>query len=141
MQNRAPILTAHYLDRADQFLNAMKLLADDLQAYKTSVGLLAVHSAISLNDAILAGVTGTRSKREDHSSAAKELHRICNELRIENTRGIQHFSWLLGKKADIAYGDQRLTHTLMQLSVDKAEKFSNWAYTYFREVLRVEKES
>jgi hypothetical protein len=141
MENRAPILTAHYLDRADQFLNAMKLLADDLPSYKTSVGLLAVHSAISLNDAILAGVTGKRSKREDHPSAARELRRICNKLRIENRNGIHHFSWLLGKKSDIAYGDQRLTDNLMQLSVDKAEKFSNWAYTYFREVLRVETES
>jgi hypothetical protein len=141
MQNRDPILTAHYLERADQFLNAMKLLGDDLRSYRTSVGLLAVHSAISLNDAIVAGVTGTRSKYEDHSSAAQELHRICNELQIENTKGVQHFTWLLGKKSHIAYGDQRLTDGLLQLSVDRAEKFSNWAYTYFREVLRVETES
>jgi len=58
MENRAPILTDRYMDKADHFLQGMRLLADDFGAYRTSIGLLAIHSAISLNDAILAGVTG-----------------------------------------------------------------------------------
>ena|SRR5258708_458777 len=140
MENRAPILTAHYLDKAAHFLGAMKRLADDRIAYKSSIGLLAVHSAISLNDAILAGVTGRRSKGEDHGNAAKELQKVCDLVKIENTRGIQHLAWLLGKKTEIAYGEHRLSDATLQLSIDKAERFSNWAYTYFKEVLRVGQE-
>jgi hypothetical protein len=140
MQNLSPLLTAHYLGKAVHFLGAMKLLADDLATYKSSVGLLAVHSAISLNDAILAGVTGKRSKGEDHGNAARELEKVCALARIKNTNGIQHLTWLLGKKTEIAYGEHRLSDATLQLSIDKAERFSNWAYTNFKEVLRVEPE-
>jgi hypothetical protein len=83
MENRAPILTYRYVDKADHFLQGMRLLADDFEAYRTSIGLLAIHSAISLNDAILAGVTGQSGKYEDHSNAARELERICGELKVE----------------------------------------------------------
>src|SRR4029077_11429515 len=140
MQNRSPILTAHYLDKAAHFLGAMKLLAEDVTTYRSSIGLLAIHSAISLNDAIMAGVLGRPRKGDDHGTAAKELEKGCGLLKLENTKGIQHFIWLLGKKTEIAYSEHRLSNSTLQLSVDKAERFSNWAYTYFREVLRVEQE-
>ncbi len=96
------MLTAHYVDKADHFLQGMRLLADDFATYRTGIGLLAIHSAISLNDAILAGVTGERSKAEDHSAAARELERVCGELKIEKTPGVRHFSSLLRRKSDIA---------------------------------------
>src|SRR5262249_1849834 len=108
MENRAPMLTSHYLEKADQFLQGMRLLADDVGTYRTGIGLLAVHSAISMSDAILAGVRGERSKAENHSAAAHELERVCNELRIEKISGIRHFMSLLSRKSDIAYGDQRI---------------------------------
>jgi len=141
MRNLAPLLTAHYQEKATHFFQGMKLLADDLESYKTSIGLLAIHSAISLNDAILAGVTRKRGKGEDHATAARELQRICNRLKISNTNGIIHFSWLLGKKTAIAYGEQRTDESILKLSIDKAERFSTWAYMHFKEILRVEKES
>jgi len=63
MENHNPLLTSHYREKADHFLYGMRLLADDFTAYKTSIGLLAIHSAISLNDAILAGITGERNNQ------------------------------------------------------------------------------
>src|SRR5260370_13342482 len=135
MENRAPMLTAHYVDKADHFLQGMRLIADDFATYRTGIGLLAIHSAISLNDAILAGVTGERSKAEDHSAAARELERVCGELKIEKTPGVRHFSFLLRRKSDIAYGDQRIDDNDVKSAIDKAERFTNWAYTHFKEVL------
>jgi len=113
----------------------MRLLADDFGAYRTSIGLLAIHSAISLNDAILAGVTGQSGKSEDHSSAARELERICGELKVEKMPGVRHFSLLLSRKSDIAYGDQRIDDNDVKTVIDRAERFANWAYTHFKEVL------
>jgi len=135
MENRAPLLTAHYRDKADHFLHGMRLLADDFAAYRTGIGLLAIHSAISLNDAILAGITGARSRAEDHSAAARELSKICSELKIEQTQGVRHFSALLSRKTDVAYGDQRIDDNDVKSAIDRAERFANWAYTYFKEVL------
>jgi len=137
MENRDPLLTSHYAEKANHFLHGMRLLADDFTAYKTSIGLLAIHSAISLNDAILAGVTGARSKSEDHSAAARELERICDELKIEKLHGIHHLSSLLGQKSHIAYGDERVADSDVQSAISRAERFANWAYTHFKEVLGV----
>ena len=107
MQNRSPLLTAHYAEKANDFLQEIKLLAAfDIAMHRASIGLLAVHSAISLNDAIQASIRGERSKAQDHSSAARELQKICSELNIEELHGVRHFASLLSKKSDIAYGDQ-----------------------------------
>ena len=138
MENRAPILTAHYRERADHFFIAMQHLASDLHFAKTSVALLAVHSAISLNDAIMVAITGRRGKDSEHGKAALELGRLCTRLKIKSTHGVQHLSWLLSNKTDIAYGERRLDDSFLKMSVEKAERFSNWAYTTFREVLRFE---
>src|SRR5215475_13671510 len=100
MENRAPMLTDHYLEKADHFLQGMRLLAEDLGSYRTSIGLLAIHSAISLNDAILAGVMGQSGKSEDHANAARSLERICGELNVEKIPGVRHFSLLLSRKSD-----------------------------------------
>lgn len=129
-------LTAHYRERSDHFYLAMQLLADDLAAYSTSVALLAVHSCISLNDAISVALTGSRSKHQDHLRAADELEKLCNAHRIRDHRGVGHFRWLLSNKTDIAYGEKRLDPQRIDSAKDKAEKFSAWAYNNFREVLR-----
>jgi len=135
MENRSPLLTAHYVDKSDHFLEGMRLLAIDIAAYRSSIGLLAVHGAISLNDAIVAGITGSRSKADDHSEAARELERICAELKIEARQGIRHFSMLLGRKNHIAYGDQRIDDNDVKAVVERAERFASWAYNHFKEVL------
>lgn len=135
MENRAPILTAHYVEKADHFLQGMRLLANDLATYRTGVGLLAIHSAISLNDAILAGIRGEHSKAENHSTAVRELERICGELKIEKAPGVRHFSFLLSRKTQVAYGDQRIDDNEVKSAIDRAERFTNWAYTHFKEVL------
>jgi hypothetical protein len=138
MRTPDSLLMQHYREKADHFFKAMDHLAGDMGFARTSVGLLAVHSAISLNDAIMAGTKGSRSKGEDHRTAAAELAKMCGELKVANLQGIEHFRWLLKKKTSIAYGNERISDSDLKLSVDKATRFLDWAYRQFKEVLRSE---
>jgi hypothetical protein len=49
-----------YYRRATQLADAMSHCQDDLSAYASGASLLAVHSAISYNDALLIGLKGAR---------------------------------------------------------------------------------
>jgi hypothetical protein len=114
----------------------MKLLSDDNRDLRYGVGLLAVHSAISLSDAISVGLTGKRGKYQDHAQAARELDLLCGSYKIANRQGIDHFRWLLGQKNAIAYEHRRFDDDSVRLAVEKAERFNVWAYNHFKEVLR-----
>jgi hypothetical protein len=116
----------------------MNLLADDVSSYRTGIGLLAIHSAISLSDAITVGLTGKRRTYQDHAKAARELERVCSSNRISDKKGIDHFKWLLAQKNAVAYQGDRLDDASVKMAVDKAKRFSVWAYNYFKEILRAE---
>src|SRR5271170_167789 len=105
----------------------MKLLNDDVPHYRTGIGLLAVHSAISLSDAIRVGLAGERGTYQDHAQAASELQRLCSTNRISDRKGIGHFKWLLAQKNIVAYQAERLDDASVEMAVDKAESFSAWA--------------
>jgi hypothetical protein len=114
----------------------MRLVSEDMFAYGSSVALLAVHSSISLNDAIAVGVTGRRTKSEDHKRAATDLEKLCKASKVTDRKGVQHLSWLLARKTDIAYGEKRLDQTFLLAARDRAERFQAWAYNNFKGVLR-----
>jgi hypothetical protein len=135
LKNLDPITTQQYIEKADHFLQAMKLAALDLAPYRTGIALLAVHSAISLNDAITSGLTGKSGKHQDHLAAVKGLESISNKHHIQNLNGIGHFRWLLAEKTRIAYGRVRLDDAFVRMSIDRAERFHSWAYNYFKEIL------
>jgi hypothetical protein len=116
----------------------MELLNDDVSSYRTGVGLLAIHSAISLNDAITVGLTGKRKTYQDHTKAARELERVCSSNRIPDKKGIDHFKWLLAQKNEVAYQGDRLDDASVKMAVDKAQRFSAWAYNCFEEILRAQ---
>jgi hypothetical protein len=100
------------------------------------VALLAIHSSISLNYAIAVGVIGKRSKSEDHKRAALNLENLCKANKITDRKGVQHLSWLLAWKTDVAYGEKRLDRIFLLAVRDKAERFQAWAYNNFKGVLR-----
>src|SRR6266566_4316611 len=97
----------HYLRRANQFLDAARLLQDDLEGFGDVVAVLAVHGAIALADAVLEGFGDGRSKDENHKAAAQKLRNQCGRLKIEPD-GIRHFLKLAERKNLFSYGDQRL---------------------------------
>jgi len=137
LKNVDPVATQQYIEKADHFLEGMKLLNDDVSHYRSGIGLLAVHSAISLNDAITVGVNGERGKHQDHARAARELENICSRYRITDKKGVSHFKWLLSQKNAVAYQGGPFDDSSVKLSVDKAQKFNSWANIQFKEILRV----
>ncbi|MGB7585412.1 MAG: hypothetical protein WBM11_11245 [Terriglobales bacterium] len=137
MKNVNPIATQQFVDKADHFLQGMKLLNDDVKSYRSGVGLLAIHSAISLSDAIMVGLTPKRGKHQDHAQAARELERVCSKNKVD-TRGIDHLRWLLARKNEVAYQERRFDDASVKIAVDKAQRFNVWAYDQFREVLRAQ---
>lgn len=136
MKNLDPIRTQQYRDKADHFLEGMKLLAEGIDTYRSGIGLLAIHSAISLSDAIKIGLTGKKANHQNHAQSAVELDRLCGAYKVSNRQGIVHLKWLLGQKNAVAYQHSRLDDNSVRLAVDKAERFNAWAYNHFREILR-----
>jgi hypothetical protein len=141
VKNVDPVATKQYIEKADHFFQAMKLAADDIASYRTSIGLLAVHSAISLTDAIASGITGSKSKHQDHLQAATDLEKISKKYGVPNLNGIGHFRWLLQEKSKIAYGRERLDDAFVRMSITRAERFHAWAYNYFKEILHASPDS
>jgi hypothetical protein len=136
LKNISPIKTKQYIEKADHLFHGMTLLNDDVSNYRTGIGLLAIHSAISLSDAITIGLTGERGKYQDHAQAARELEGFCSSNKISDKKGVDHFKWLLAQKNEVAYQHDRLDDASVKMAVDKAQRFNVWAYNQFREVLR-----
>ena len=136
MKNINPAATRRYIEKADHFLQGMKLLNDDVTNYRSGIGLLAIHSAISLSDAIKVGLTGKRGKYQDHARAAQELSKLCASNKVSNTQGVNHLAWLLSQKTVVAYETARCDDDSIHQAVNKADRFNAWAYNYFKEILR-----
>jgi hypothetical protein len=115
-----------YHGRASQLANAMELCHDDMRGYSAAVGLLAVHSAISYNDAVQIKLTGRRTKSQDHSRAIRATEAACHSARIE-TRGIGHLEKLLSAKTDVSYGDERVDNRRVEFLYQAARAFRAWA--------------
>jgi hypothetical protein len=123
----------HHRSRAESFVAGMKLLVEDIPNYGGSVALLAVHSAISFNDAVLIACGGRRSNEEDHRVAARPLQQLCEKRKID-LGGVKHFIWLIGHKNEFAYGDRPLTANDAKAAVVAAERFQAWVYRSFPEM-------
>jgi hypothetical protein len=115
-----------YQDRGLQLAKAMNLCRRNETYYPSAAALLAVHSAIAYNDAVLIKLTGERSKTQDHSQAVSALKRACGRAKIEPL-GIGHLSRLLGAKTDISYGDRHVDSQLADAMCLAADRFEAWA--------------
>lgn len=104
----------------------MKLCQDDLAAYASAAALLAVHSAISYSDAVLIGLSGARSKSENHLQAVQTLKKACSRARLEQ-QGVSHLQKLLGAKTDISYGEAQVDAEKAIALCIAAERFQTWA--------------
>jgi hypothetical protein len=121
------ILIRVHHDRALQLANAMKLCHDGMPTYGSAVALLAVHSAISYNDAVLIRLTGQKSRSQDHRRAIVAIRKACKKNRNIQTDAIKHLDKLLGAKTDVAYGDFEVDHQKIEFLYVAAERFQTWA--------------
>ena len=114
-----------YHRRAQQLAGAMRLCQDDLPAYGSAAALLAVHSAISFNDALLTGLGHARPKGENHRTAVTALKRACTGAKIDS-QGIIHLQKLLSAKTDISYGEKQVEDERTTALCIAAERFQAW---------------
>ena len=126
IKRMAEISLGVYHGRALQLANAMELCHDDMTGYSAAVGLLAVHSAISYNDAVQIKLTGRRTKSEYHSRAIRATEAACQNARI-GLRGVKHLEKLLSAKTDVSYGDERVDNRRVEFLYQSARAFRAWA--------------
>jgi hypothetical protein len=124
------------LEKAEHVFQAMSFLADDVISYRTAIALLAVHSCILMNDALLVMFSGVVRHFDDHMQAIAELEGRCKAKKLDAGGVRRHLGWLIGRKTKIEYSGDRISDDDVKLAVDHTEKFFNWAYTTFKGVLR-----
>jgi hypothetical protein len=116
----------HYLQRARDFFLGMHLMRD-AQPYRSSVALLAIHSAVPYSDALRTGLGDEKLASDNHQQAADSLRRLLQAKRVELGNGLNHLKDLLSSKSGVAYGDKRLSDNELRSLILGAERFSAWA--------------
>ena len=114
-----------YHGRALQLANAMKLCWADSSSYAAAAALLAVHSAISYNDALLIKLTGKRPRGRDHKQAVKAIITACDKAAIPRA-GIQHLKELVDAKSEVSYGEEEADNERIHVLCLAAEQFYRW---------------
>jgi len=117
----------HYLGRARDFFNGMRLLRDDLPKYMSSSALLGIHSAISYSDALRTGMGCADVSSDDHRSAATDLRSRLSSRKFEKMQGAARLGRLLSKKNLIAYTSETRKASEIEEILKQAERFAAWA--------------
>ena len=112
-----------YLKKAADFHATMH--AAFVSANWNSVGLEAVHCAISCNDAILSFFTGERSKRQDHREAAALLVKAVGSE--ESKKAAEHLRKIISLKNLIEYEDRSFTKAESESMLKRVDRFYEWA--------------
>ena len=124
-----------FLERARQLSIARDLVREDAE-YASATALLAVHTAIAVNDALLMELSGERYKGADHRRALKATERMCTAKNIR-TAGLKHFRTLLSKKTDVSYGEDRISFETASALAYSSQRFEEWALSILKMGRRV----
>lgn len=92
-----------------------------------AAGLLAVHAAISANDAVTGQYGQKRSAGEEHQKAADLLREAAPAGAREWHLQANRLNRIVGKKNLIAYEGRHLTPKESSWLVEQAERFVGWA--------------
>jgi hypothetical protein len=88
--------------------------------------LNAIHAAISASDAVTAVLAERRSADPDHQRAVDLLEEVAGQSGEIKTR-VRQLRMLLGKKNVVEYESRRATAREATDSVERAERFVEWA--------------
>jgi hypothetical protein len=127
----------HYLERAREFLEGMRTLRDDDEAYGYSTALLGIHAAVSYADALRKGLGQKDVAAEDHLRAADDLKKLLRTRRFASLQGAERFGKLASKKSRVAYRAVTLRVEEVDEILKDAERFASWAEDAGR-MLRIE---
>jgi hypothetical protein len=115
-----------YRSRGEELADAMKFFSRDVENFPSTVALLAVHSAISYNDALLILLTGKRPRTENHREAISRTRSACGQSRLDPT-GVSQLERLLSAKTDISYGSRAVRPDKAEALLYTAQRFQAWA--------------
>jgi len=111
-----------FLDRANAFFKEMFSAYSDDNWY--SVGLEAVHCAISISDAILAKKFGIRCMSKDHRDIIALLEERLGEKAKEQTATL---SRIINMKNKVEYDDRIFTPKEAEEIFMRTERYFKWA--------------
>jgi len=131
----------HFLRRAKDFEYSMKLCNET--SLNAEVGfpatgpsgsneslqsaeLLGIHAAISYADALRTALGDSDLSAEDHQKAVGRLRQVLADKKVEDLRGVQRFSGIVGKKSTIAYSRNRTSDNDLKSIVESCQRFSAW---------------
>ncbi len=114
-----------YLEKAEQFLRKARAALVDGDA--DTAGLLAVHAAISANDAVTGHYGKKRSSSEDHSVAASLLREAGPSGKKGWESQANRLSRIVAKKNLVAYEGRHISKKDSTYLVEQAERFVSWA--------------
>lgn len=123
IKTRDEINWKNYLIKAEQFFET----AEEAYASENwnAVGLNAVHSAISANDAVTVYMKKIRSISEKHSDAIDLLLSVFNnEKEVKEISA--HLYWLLNRKNLVEYESRLFYKKEAEDSIKHAERFLKW---------------
>ena len=109
---------------ADNFVRAAEV-ASDLE-YWNAAGVLIVHAAIALTDALTVKVGGVKSAAEDHRLAADLLETVLT-VDPERKKAIGHLRGLLEEKILVAYSGEIYRREDIRRMHRHLERYRNWA--------------
>jgi len=109
---------------ADNFVRAAEV-ASDLE-YWNAAGVLIVHAAIALTDALTVKVGGVKSAAEDHRLAADLLETVLT-VDPERKKAIGHLRGLLEEKNLVAYSGEIYRREDIRRMHRHLERYRNWA--------------
>ena len=110
-----------YYNRAKDFYEGM-MNASDNSLWNT-LGLTAVHCAISLTDALTVYFSGSRSSGEDHQQAAELLKRIPVEHAEPYSRKLK---LIIAKKNAVAYDEREFYKSEAREILKQVARFYSW---------------
>ncbi len=131
-------MNAVFISRARQLRSARELLEEE-RFYSSATALLAVLSAIALNDALLSVWLGPSPKRRRHSAAVKATRDVCLERKVD-TGGLKHLADLINNKSAVSYGNQEVTSEKAAALALAARRFEAWMYKICKELAQWEQQ-
>jgi hypothetical protein len=128
-----------FLERAEAFFRSADVLGVEPldPSYGPAVGLLAVHSSISMTDAVLVEFDQGRSRAEDHNIAVTALEKLCSAKGLDKA-GVRCLKDLIGQKTRFSYGDAVVRDEDFKRAKLRMEQFFIWAYRTFPGLPRTE---
>ena len=121
-----------FVARARQLRTARELIEEEV-AFAAATALLAVHSGITLNDALLTVWRGKPLKGEDHRQAVRATKALCKARNLAPA-GVKHLDALVRCKSAISYGDTVVTHEKAEALAQAAKRFEAWTFKNCKEI-------